>query len=869
VRQDMDNFCHLEVHSAYSFLWGTFTPKALVDEVRIRGQNAVALTDIWGLYGAVHFYQTAKDAGIQPVIGSRICLWEGSWITLIAKTFRGYGNLCKIITAGMDNKRIGRPAALYQHIKKWSGDLICLTGGYGSRPRVFAKNGNMEGAGISFLPFKRIFARDLFVVLQNHGLPEDMETNQILVQAAERIKVPIIATNQVAFLNPDDYRLHKTLINIQRRHYHREINGLPNNSFWLTSGQDMASRIPWAVALENTNRVAELCRGFSFPVGRLHPPKLRFKKEKADFTLARTALQELARSRSPVGAEYIRQLDQELGVIKGKRLSDFFLLVREIVEFAKSRGIRHSLRGSAAGSLVAHLLYKCPDPIEHGLLFERFINQGRGDMPDIDIDFDSEKRDEVIGSLMDRFPIQTAMVATVQTFRARSAVRLAARALGYPLHEIERLTKCLPWSLRGIGLEKAVTRLPELKDSPLRHEQLLLSLAAQIEGLPFQSSVHLGGVILAPHNITDWTPVSMSSKGFSVGQIDKDDVDCLGLLKLDILGLRMHTALRKAEEILKQEGINVDLNRLLLDDCLTYELFQSTDSLGIFQLESPGQRHLLGRLQPEKFSDIVTEISLFRPGPVKGDMVGAYLDRRNGRQTTEFLHPDLRPILEETHGVIVFQEQVLRVVHVFAGFPYAEADAFRRAMTKDRSFEEMDGLKAQFMDSATRKGHRKELAEEVFRQVATFAAFGFCKAHAVAFAHITYQSAWLKAHHPRAFYLGLLNAGHAGSYPSWVILNEARRRGIPVHPPHVNSSHLEYRVKENGICAPLVVIRGIGPGLAQRIVFEREKNGAFLSWENFFLRVSLPANARSRLLLSGALKGLPDTLRPVRYVSIG
>ena len=866
--EDMDNFCHLEVHSAYSFLWGTFTPKALVDAVKARGQKAVALTDIWGLYGAIRFYQAAKDAGIQPVIGSRVRLWDGSWITLIAKTFKGYGNLCKIITAGMGNTRTGKPMVLHNHIRKWSGDLICLAGGYGSRPRVLAKNGNVEGAGISLLPFKRIFAGDLFVVLQHHGLPRDMETNQILVQVAKRLKIPVIATNQVAFLSPDDYILHQTLIGIQKQHHHREINPLPNNSFWLTPGQDMASRIPWPEALENTKKVTELCRRFAFPVGKLHPPRFRLKKEKADSTLARTALQELARSRSPVKAEYIRQLDQELGVIKGKGLSDFFLLVREVVEFAKSHGIRHSIRGSAAGSLVAHLLYKGPDPIEHGLLFERFINQGRGDMPDIDIDFDSERRDEVIRRLMDRFSIQTAMVATVQTFRVRSAVRLAARALGYPLHEIDRLTKCLPWSLRGIGLEKAMTRLPELKDSPLRHEQMLLSLAAHIEGLPFQTSVHLGGVILAPHDITDWTPVSASSKGFSVGQLDKDDVDCLGLLKLDILGLRMHTALRKAEEILRQEGIDVDLAKLPLDDCPTYALFQSTESLGVFQLESPGQRHLLGRLQPGKFSDIVAEISLFRPGPVKGDMVRTYIARRNGRQPIEFLHPDLRPMLEETYGVIVFQEQVLRVVHVFAGFPYAVADAFRRAMTKDRSSEEMARLKTQFMDGAIRQGHSTELAEEVFRQVATFAAFGFCKAHAVAFAHITYQSAWLKAHHPRAFYLGLLNAGHVGSYPPWVILNEARRQGIPIHPPHVNSSRLEYRAEGDGIRVPLVVIRGIGPGLAQRIVSEREENGFFPSWEDFFVRVSLPANARSRLILSGALKGLPDTFRPVQYVAI-
>jgi DNA-directed DNA polymerase III PolC len=863
----MDSFCHLEVYSAYSFLWGTFTPEALVDAVKAKGQKAVALTDIWGLYGAVRFYRAARDAGIQPVIGARIRLWDGSWITLIAKTFRGYGNLCKIITAGMGNTGTDKPMVLHNHIRKWSGDLICLVGGYGSRPCVLAEKVDMEGSGTSLLYLKWIFAGDLFVVLKHHNLPRDRETNQILVQVAKRLGIPVIATNQVAFLSPDDYILHQTLIGIQKQHHHREIDPLPNNSFWLTSEQDMTSRIPWPEALENTKKVTEMCRRFAFPLGKLHPPRLQ-PLDKADSLLARTALQELARSRSPVKAEYIRQFDRELEIIKGKGLSDFFLLVREVVEFAKSRGIRHSIRGSAAGSLVVHLLFKGPDPIEHGLLFERFINQGRGDMPDIDIDFDSERRDEVTGWLMERFPMQVAMVATVQTFRVRGAVRLAARALGYSLREIDRLTKCLPWSLRGIGLEKAMTRLPELKDSPLRHEQKLLSLATHIEGLPFQTSVHLGGVILAPHDITDWTPVSASSKGFPVGHLDKDDVDCLRLLKLDLLGLRMHTALRKAEEILRHEGIDADLAKLPLDDHPTYALFQSTESLGIFQLESPGQRNLLGRLRPGKFSDIVAEISLFRPGPVKGDMVRTYLDRRDGRKPIKFLHPNLRPVLEETYGVIVFQEQVLRVVRAFAGFSYAGADAFRRAMTKDRSSEEMAGLKTQFMDGAISQGHSKELAEEIFRQVAAFAAFGFCKAHAVAFAHITYQSAWLKAHHPRAFYLGLLNAGHVGSYPPWVILNEARRQGIPIHLPHVNSSRLEYSAEGDGIRVPLIVIRGIGPGFAQRIVSEREKNGDFLSLEDFFIRVHLPTNARSRLILSGALEGLPDRLRPVQYVAI-
>ena len=526
------------------------------------------------------------------------------------------------------------------------------------------------------------------------------------------------------------------------------------------------------------------------------------------------------------------------------------------MEFAKSKGIRCSIRGSAAGALIVHLLHGGPDPIKHGLLFERFINEGRRDMPDIDLDFDSERRDEVTRWLMERFPRQSAMVATISSFRVRSAVRLAARALGYTLDEIRRLTTCLPWSLRGIPLREAFSRLPELKDSPLRQERSLLLLAERIEGLPFQPSVHLGGVILTPDDVTSWTPVTLSNKGFRVGQLDKDDIDILGLLKLDLLGLRMHTALRKSEEILREEGTDLNLEKIPYDDSATYALFRTTETLGVFQLESPGQRNLIGRLEPARFSDLIAEISLFRPGPVKSDMVTRYVERKNGREPVQYLHPSLESILKETYGVIVFQEQVLRIVHEFAGFPYSDADAFRRAMTRDRSREEMLRLKAAFMAGAKRMGHDPALSEEVFKKISAFAAYGFCKAHAVAFAELTFQSAYLKAHHPRAFYLGLLNAGHVGSYPPSVILNEARRRGIPIYPPHVNFSHFEYRPEGKGIRVPLHVIYSIGRATALRISREREKNGPFSDLADFRSRIKVPDRLFNALLLTRALEGL-------------
>lgn len=872
----MDPFVHLETQSAYSFLWGAFTPENLVSAVAVKGQGAVALTDSHSLHGAVRFYLAARRVGVQPIIGARVRLWEGSWITLLARDFAGYQNLSRLLSASLAAGGEGPPRLLRTALCRSSKGLICLAGGRDSRIRALVRQGKIEAAGIWLLLLRELFPGldRLFVVLQHHGLLKDEWMMTGLAALAKRLGLPLVATNAVTFLSPEDFVLHRTLVGIQQRHHHREVRPLPNDRFFLVSSREMGEKIPYPEALANTWRIAELCRGFTLPVRRLHPPHFR-PGPVAERDLAKTCLRELARRYRPVEAAYLRELDSELRVIKGKGLSDFFLLVREVVEFAQEMGIRHSVRGSAAGSLVVHLLLGGVDPVTHGLLFERFINEGRGDMPDIDIDFDSERRDEVIRWLMDRFPGQTAMVATIHTFRVRSAVRLAARALGYSLAEIKRLSTCLPWSLRGLDLATALERLPELRGAPIQQEPRLLDLASRLFGLPFQASVHLGGVILAPGEIAAWTPISLSAKAFPVGQLDKDDVDVLGLLKLDLLGLRMHTALRSAQDALKAQGKAVNLEALPLNDPATYELLRTTESLGVFQLESPGQRHLLGRLQPQHFSDLVAEISLFRPGPVEGNMVAAYVRRRQGQEAVRILHPDLAPILAETYGVIVFQEQVLRIVHAFSGLSYAEADAFRRAMTKDRSPKEMTKLKEQFISGAIAKGHSRGLAEAVFRQVTVFAAYGFCKAHAVSFAHITYQSAWLKAHHPQAFYLGLLNAGHVGSYPAFVILNEARRQGIPVYPPQVNASGLTYEAEVWGIRAPLGVIRGIGPKLAERIVAKRESGGPFTSWEDFFVRVPFPARARAVLIMSGALEGLPlpdpsaDTGEELVYVVAG
>ncbi len=864
----MDRFVHLEAQSAFSFLWGTFTPETLVQAVRARGQRAVALTDD-GLFGLVRFYRAATAAGIQPIVGARVEAGGGeggleivSPLTLLATDFAAYARLCRILSVPRTAQGFGpasvRPPVTLDDVKPNTAGLICLCGGHGSAIETFLSQGRHEAARRWLALWRDVF-RDhgrLFVVLQNHGSPGEAEVRDASFELAAELGLPVAATAGVTFLSPEDYDLHKILVEIQRVHHHRAIDPLPHDGFYLKSGQDMARLIPYPEALANTALIARACESFDLPLGRLHPPSVREPAE-AWRRLSKMCARNLARRYRPIRLEYLRRLERELRAIRGRELSDFFLLVEEVVDFARRQGIRHTVRGSAAGSLVVHLLLGGVDPVARGLLFERFINDGRRDMPDVDVDFDSERRDEVLRHVMGKFPGQSAMVCTIHQFRVRSSVRLGARALGYSLGEISRLSECLPISLRGRRLLDALDNLPELRDAPIRRETRLVELASRLAGLPFQCSVHLGGVIVTPGDINAFTPLWTSPQDLPVGQLDKDDVDALGLLKLDLLGLRMHTALEGAAEVLRGRGIDLDLDRLPLDDGRTFHLLQSTDTLGVFQVESPGQRNLIGRLRPRHFDDLVSEISLFRPGPVEGHMVDVYVRRRNGAEPVKYLHPDLEPILGETYGVILFQEHVLMIVHAIAGLSYGQADAFRRAMTRDRKKSGgMIELKERFMAGAVARGYDPWVADEIFSQVASFAAYGFCKAHAASFAHITYQSAWLKAHFPQAFYLGLLNAGHVGSYPASVILSEARRSGIPVQGPHVNHSTGQYEPEGNGIRVPLVVVHGVGPAITGRIVSEREARGRFSSLDDFEERVRLPARVMAVLDMAGALRGL-------------
>ena len=426
---NMDNFVHLEVLSSFSFLWGTFTPEDLVEAVASMGQRAVALTD-YTLHGAVRFYKAAVRFGIQPIVGAKLSIWDGSQATFLATSFESYRNLCCLVSATSNSGTITK-----QDLSHYSKGLVTIAGGSRSRISAALKRGRVQEAEFILQELKFVLNNPewLFLAIQNNCA--DDQLLQCAISFASSVNIPTVATNQVTFLTPKDYILHRILVDIQIKHHHRKIAPLPNDSFFLTSGEKMESKINYRPAIENTQYIASLCKRFSLPIGKLHPPSMQNPQEASE-KLTKLSFKGLAGLNSPVGIEYFRRVERELQAIAKTQLADFFLTVMNVVDFARSRNIRHSVRGSAAGSLVVYLLLGGVDPVAHDLLFERFINDGRGDMPDIDIDFDSERRDEVINYVLGLFPKQTAMVCTIHKFKCRSAVRLAARAMGYPLNDI-------------------------------------------------------------------------------------------------------------------------------------------------------------------------------------------------------------------------------------------------------------------------------------------------------------------------------------------------------------------------------------------------------------------------------------------------
>jgi error-prone DNA polymerase len=824
-------FVHLDVRSFFSLKEGAFSPEALARRAAELQMPAVALADRDGLYGAARFVDACEREGVRPILGASLTVREAGTLPLsrtgrrpadasvivLAQDDAGYANLCRLVTdAHMTGER-GDPSLTPEQICAHAGGLLALLGP-ASPPGGLAAAGRIDAGRRAAEPYREAFGKRAFVAVQHRLEPDADREIRGLLRLAERAEMRAVATNPVRYLVPQDAFLAdalecmRELVPINRTNVSRR-----NAEGWLKPAAEMRALFHERPDLVTASlELAEAC-AFDLGLRTVRFPDFPTPRGRsASSVLAERSWRGLERRGMKATASVKDRLNHELSMIHRLGYSAYFLTVADIVADVRAMGIRCACRGSAAGSLVCYLTgISDVDAVRHDLAFERFLNPMRDELPDIDVDVESARREDVYDMVLSRYgDDRCACVAMIDTYRARAAVREVGKALGLPEPEVDVVAKSFPHIGAG-DLRVAIERLPELVGSNLNAGQLeqLFRVAERLNGFPRHIALHPSGIVLSNDDLVTRVPLERSFQGYRVIQADKDDVEMLGYLKLDVLGVRMLSSMRHAlDEIARTQHVKVDLDTIPLDDEPTFELIRASDTLGCFQIESPGQRELLQKLQPTRWADLIVDISLFRPGPVKSDMINPYLRRRAGMEAPVYAHPALRPALRETFGVIVYHEQVIRTLAAMAGYDLTYADHIRRHLDDE---DLLQGFRADFLERAKARGVSGEVAEKTWSAVAEFASFGFCKAHAAAFAVPTYQSAWLKTHYPAHFLSGILTHD-PGMYPRRLLLEDAREHGIPILPLDVNRSEPEYVVEEfaevrGSLRAARTAVRGRAP----------------------------------------------------------
>ena len=790
----------------------------------------------------------------------------GYHLVLLARDYQGWSQLCRIISAAHLEHRGEAPQARVATIAANHDHLIALSGCRRGEVGARLSAGDEGGAPAAAAAWARLFGRnDFYIELIDEQLPDSARYVQQLDLLARELRLPTVATNDVHYTTAADASLHDILAAEAANQPLPNPLGRRNSELSLKNPEQMwrlFARYPQAY--RNAGRIAARCN-LDLGLGRLLFPAYPLPPgETAYSLLVKHCFTGAAERYSPVTPEVLERLQRELKVIEELGFAEYFLAVRDIVQFTRERGIYYSGRGSAGNSIVSYVLHITDaDPIANELLFERFLNPARREMPDVDIDFESARRDEVIEYIYERFGHErVAMVANVNTVRAPSAVRIVARAFDFRPDEIDALSKKVPWG-SAAGLSQMLAERPELANHEFRspHYKRLVDYAERLSGFPYILGTHLGGFILSRDPITDRVPLQWAAKGVIVAQFNKDDVETLGLVKMDILGLRMHSAIAEAVQLIAaRTGEHVSAWQVPRDDPAVYRLISEARTIGVFQLESSGQRNLALRLREHDFEDVIAAISLFRPGPLQAEMIGPFIRRRHGREKALVPHPDMWPALKRTYGVILYQEQVIEVAAAIAGFSLADGDLLRRAMTHERSMQEMDQIGRDFVAKAVARGIERATADEVFRQLRGFAAYGFNKAHAACFAVVCNASAWLKAHYPAEFFCGLMNNQPMGFYSPRVVLNDARRWGLEVRPVNVNESAYGFTVEADGhaLRVGLRYVKEMSHAAGAAIVAERvpERGGPYRSLPDFCRRTRVSVEIVINLVRVGAFDGL-------------
>ena len=865
------SFVHLHLHTEYSLVDSTVRIARLMERCAADGMPAVALTDQNNLFGMVKFYRKAIAAGVKPIVGAdlRIANEDDTtrpWhLVVLCQNLAGYRNLSQLLTrAYLEGQSRGEPLVRREWLTAEScAGLIALSGGLHGDVGHALHNDHYDLAQSLLDGWQAVFGDRYYLELIRTGRPGEEDTVQASLTLASDTRTPVVASNDVRFVDREDYNAHEARVCI---HDGRTLDdpGRPRNyseEQYLKSGQQMAelfADIP--AALENAGEIARRCSlalelgksvlpAFPVPEGQTEEEFLESEARRGLKSKLERIFEVLGvahNERDATSAPYFERLAVELDVIRGMGFPGYFLIVADFIRWARENDIPVGPgRGSGAGSLVAWVLGITDlDPLEHDLLFERFLNPERVSMPDFDIDFCMEGRDRVIEYVAARYGRdQVAQIITFGTMAAKAVIRDTGRILGHPYGFVDRVAKQVPFEI-GMTLDKALEQSDELATMYRDDEEVaaIIDLAKSLEGLARNAGKHAGGVVIAPTRLTDFTPLYCEDGGTHViTQLDKDDVEAVGLVKFDFLGLKTLTIIDWAEKIVNDAHPDADLDvtRIPDRDAKTFELLRSTETAAVFQLESTGMRDLIKRMRPDRFDDLVALVALFRPGPLQSGMVDDFITRRHAanKDDIDYLHPDLRPVLEETYGVILYQEQVMQIAQILAGYTLGGADLLRRAMGKKKP-EEMAKQRAVFVTGATERGVAEQTATRIFDLMEKFAGYGFNKSHSAAYAVLAYQTAYLKAHFPAAFMAAVMSADLDNTDRLVTLKDDCRKQGLTLLAPSVNGSEYAFSVADDQtILYGLGALKGVGRSVVDAIVAERETNGRYSDLAEFCRRV--------------------------------
>jgi error-prone DNA polymerase len=858
-----ESYAELHCHSSFSLLDGASHPEEIVARAARLGMPALALTDHDAVYGAMRFIRAAREQGVRPILGAELTIASDEQpgvnhhLTLLVEKAAGWHNLCYLISRARHAAPKGQAVLPFAELVGCSDGLIALSGcEQGEIPLAIGQDNVNKAAVRAACRYVDLFGRDNFYIeLQRHLLPGDDLLVPRLVALANHLKLNYVATNNVHYVLPQAHMLQDVLVCIRHQttldasvHLRR-----PNSEYYLKSADEMAALFPdYPQAVARTLEIAERCQ-FELNYGLQDLPHFPTPHGMSSSAyLRRLCRQAVDQRYSDLPGHVQEQLARELSVIEGAGLANYFLIVWDIVRFAREEGIRCQGRGSAANSLVAYLLFISPiDPIAHELVFERFLSSERQVVPDIDIDFDAQRREEVIQYIYGLYgEAHTAMACTFVTFRSRSALRDIGKAVGLS-------PDVMAEAVRTLDNAEAAQPAGESGQAPV---DMLLELCRQIEGFPRHLGIHSGGMIITGAPLMGRAPAEPATMpNRVVVQWDKEGLEDAGLVKIDILGLRMLSAISDAAALVAETtGEALDLDGLPFTDAAVYQMIGEADTIGVFQVESRAQAQMLPRLKPQRFEDLIVGISLIRPGPIQGNMVHPYLRRRQGVEAVDYPHPLLESSLAETLGVILFQEQVLKVARDLAGFTAGQGEQLRRALGAKRAEREIEKFRAAFLSGAEEKGVAADIAETVFEQLLAFGGYSFAKSHAAAFAVLVYQSAWLKRYHPQPFYTALLNNQPMGFWNAAVLVNELRRQGINVLSVDIHHSQPKCSIEDEGIRLGFGYVKGIHEEQITRILNSREER-SFANLLDFCRRTQISRHVVENLVMCGAMDvwGLP------------